>query len=123
MFGCPLIYLRLAGRDGEVALRNVLVCVNIFQLYRPTCCPVDTRNSNVWIVGSSGVSSSSDKGEPRSSRPWDTGGGQLKKLGGPFGPQFGLKISGLGPRAPFLDPPLRSSGQRKRKFGYLTPLS
>ena len=28
MFGCQLIYLRLAGRDGEVALRNVLVCVN-----------------------------------------------------------------------------------------------
>ena len=47
------------------------------------------------------------------------GGGQLKK----FGPQFGLKISGLGPRATFLDPPLRSSGQRKRKFEYLTPLS
>ena len=34
------------------------------------------------------------------------GGTVSKKIFRPFGPQFGLKIRGLGPQAPPLDPPL-----------------
>ena len=45
------------------------------------------------------------------------GGGVSKKIFRPFGPQFFLKIRGGGwaPRAPTLDPPLKSSPNNTHK--------
>ena len=54
-----------------------------------------------------------------SSRPWDKGGGSLKKtFFWPFGPQFGLKITGGRPPPPPLERPLTISpfNRLKRLF-------
>lgn len=44
IFGCPLIYLRSAGREGEVALRDVLVRVNNISALSSYVLLLNTRN-------------------------------------------------------------------------------
>ena len=47
----------------------------------------------------------------RLSRPLDNGEhGVQKNFFRPFGPQFGLKVRGVDPRVPSLDPPLSADG-------------